>query len=360
MKVKKLNEKSFFTILYVLLGIILLIPLFSKDLTLIEKGVMFFSQYVSFFASILFFKELFKDEDEYKTFFGVLLIAVSPYRFFISFNEKEKLLSLAVSIIPLYAFFVLKAIKNAKLKIVFYILAGIALALIGLLHFPILTVLIFVSITLVFVYKAPLVLLTIALGFGLSIPFTLDTLKYLLFGGFDELNYSCASIMPYGYRFGSYFNTFLNIDSNPGFGIGLLICLLAGVWNTISDSKKVRSKTDYYMFIMGILFMLTALRKFPWEYVQRIASPLLRYVGIWRTPTFFAGLAGLFLSVIGAKAIGGLGHRNEQIANAEDGKGKKNPSSKDNNDNEAIDVYELVKNVVIFVCMGIYILQSCL
>lgn len=358
MKVKKLNEKSFFTILYVLLGIILLIPLFSKDLTLIEKGVMFFSQYVSFFASILFFKELFKDEDEYKTFFGVLLIAVSPYRFFICFSEKEKLTALAVSLIPLYAFFVLKAIKNVKIKIVFCILAGIALALIGMLHFPILTVLIFVSITLVFVYKAPLVLLTIALGFGLSIPFTLDTLKYLLFGGFDELNYSCASIMPYGYRFGSYFNTFMNIDSNPGFGIGLIVCLLAGVWNTISDSKKVRSKTDYYMFIMGILFMLTASKKFPWEYVQRIASPLLRYVGIWRTPTFFAGLAGFFLSVIGAKAIGSLGHRNEHNANAEDGKEKKNPSSNDNNDNAAFDVYELVKNVVIFICMGIYILQS--
>lgn len=358
MKVKKLNEKSFFTILYVLLGIILLIPLFSKDLTLIEKGVMFFSQYVSFFASILFFKELFKDEDEYKTFFGVLLIAVSPYRFFICFSEKEKLTALAVSLIPLYAFLVLKAIKNVKIKIAFCILAGIALALIGMLHFPILTVLIFVSITLVFVYKAPLVLLTIALGFGLSIPFTLDTLKYLLFGGFDELNYSCASIMPYGYQFGSYFNTFMNIDSNPGFGIGLIVCLLAGVWNTISDSKKVRSKTDYYMFIMGILFMLTASKKFPWEYVQRIASPLLRYVGIWRTPTFFAGLAGFFLSVIGAKAIGSLGHRNEHNANAEDGKEKKNPSSNDNNDNAAFDVYELVKNVVIFICMGIYILQS--
>ena len=105
--------------------------------------------------------------------------------------------------------------------------------------------------------------------------------------------------------------------------------------------KREKSKTDYFMLIMGILFMLMASRKFPWEYVQRVATPLLRYVGLWRTPTFFAGLAYFFLTVNAAKAMGSLGEKTKT-------------------EEKAFEINELVKLIVIFICIGIYILQSSL
>ena len=87
--------------------------------------------------------------------------------------------------------------------------------------------------------------------------------------------------------------------------------------------------------------MILASRKFPWEFVQRVADIFLRYVGMFENTTIFAGLAYCFLSVIGAKAIGNFGD-NEKA------------------EEKAFEIYELVKLTVIFICIGTYILQSSL
>ena len=340
MSQKKLNKKSFYTILYCITGFMLLIPLFGRDMSLITRLSCFLSQYVSFFASILFFKELFKEKDESMAYFGVLLLAISPYRFFIAFEQKDKWISLAFSLLPLLAFFVLKSVKNKEKKILFIILGGAVLGVIGFLHFPAFTVLIFVLLTVIIVFKEPLLLITFALGVAISIPFCLNTIRYLLNGGFEELNYSCQSIMTSGYRFGSFFNTFVNIDSNPGFGIGLIITLITGAWNLLSGKKRDRQKYDYYMFAAGVFFMILASRKFPWEFIQRVADIFLRYVGMFGNTTIFAGLAYCFFTVIGAKAIGNLGDNEKE--------------------EKASEIYELVKLTVIFICIGTYILQSSL
>ena len=338
MSEKKLDEKSFYTILYCALFIVSLIsPFFVSDLNTVKKVLMSVIVSVTFFGAKLFFDEFFKGKGAAFSFFASMLFMFSPYRVFVSFEKADIMISIALAIMPFYAWALLKTVKVKEKKIIFALLAGVFIAALSYTHFLIFTVMIAATITVIFVFRAWTVFASLFIGIAVSVPAIIHMGRYLLFGGFEEMNYSLQSIMPGAYRFGSFFNSFLNIEENPGFGIGMLICLSIAVWNVLSRKNIDKKVSAFYFPIMGILCMILASRKFPWEYVQRVGAPFLRYVGLWETPAFFAGLAYCFFTVPAGWAMGDIS------------------LIKDEKEGFGTDFW--IRMFVIFICFALYIYQ---
>ena len=122
-------------------------------------------------------------------------------------------------------------------------------------------------------------------------------------------------IMENGYRFGEFFTFYTWKDGHPGMGLGILLCLLVGIWLKVVDNQSEEHKACKGFLLTGILLTIPALCYFPWDFIQRFGMWALKFVSLLETPGLFFGIAVACLCVPSARYVKRISlHENKLLA----------------------------------------------
>lgn len=259
-------------------------------------------------------------------FFGVLLYMTCPYRLYLSQTVSQNPSRLgelaAMALLPLY----LWAVLNVRLRSrTLSCIAIAALALAGMGYADVVYFLAAAGVTCLsgVLLRQPRLLLPAAAGSVFFLPGLYRLARYLFLNDLSFYHVPPQSIMPEGYRLGELFHSYFFRNGHPGLGIGLLICLAAGLWirfvdpTSHQDSPNHFSRSDRpecfnskdaagicsFFTALSIFLLVLSLRIFPWDLVQRLGAWALRLVSLIETPAVFVGMASLCLCVPAAFAV---------------------------------------------------------
>lgn len=292
--------------------------LLSGNMVLTYRVYMLAVQAATLVGAILLFQRLFAaEETKLPAFFSTLLYMTCPYRIYICYDLANISQATAWMLMPFYAWAVVGLMKEnnglmkedkrhkfGKADLLHFLIAVLALAGIG--YADVVLFLIAVGITALVSLALRMWLLfgLLAAGGACFLPGLYRLMRYLFMGAYAELEMPLKSIMGDGYRFGEYFSSYSFRNGHPGMGMGMLICLLAGAWlgfaeNGDSLPEPVGGKCGKGRFfvIMSILMTLLSLRRFPWDFVQRLGVWALKLVSLMDTPAVFWGVGFLCLCV---------------------------------------------------------------
>ena len=147
-------------------------------------------------------------------------------------------------------------------------------------------------------------LLPLAAGGGLAMPSVIYLVRYLVKGGMQVWNLPMGSIMGGGYSVGLFMTTWTYRPDLPGMGMGLLGGIFLLAWLCFRGYQgKMDNSIKGLLVLAGVLAILS-LKIFPWDYVQKLGIPFLRFVGLLETAGFFGGCADMLLVVPAAWAVG--------------------------------------------------------
>lgn len=285
----------------------------TGKMVLAYRVYMLLVQLAALFSSVLFFRRIFiGEENGVASCFGVILYMTCPYRIFVCYDLADLSLALVWSLMPLYAWAAIGLVKGNKdwknLAAAAFVLAGAGYA--DLIHFLCLA-----GITLlgaVFARRL-LPLLAVAAGGVLFFPGVYRLVQYLFFGRSWGMELPLQKIMQNGYRLGEFFYSYAFRDNRPGMGIGMLICLLAGIWlRFVMREEKTGRQTDFFMGT-GIFLLVVSDHYFPWDVVQRLGSSVLKLVSLIGTPSIFGGLAYGCLCVPAASSVARISRHDNKI-----------------------------------------------
>lgn len=233
---------------------------------------------------------------------GVLLYMTFPYRISLCYDRSNLLEAIVWMLFPLYAWAIAGILMNRR-RILSGILAIITLAGIGYAHTVLYLAIAAASMLLFLLFKKWSALLSVVISAVCFAPGLLYLSRYL-FGGPDAFWYlPLGSIMKNGYLFGQFFTTYAYRDYHPGMGLGMMICLFAGIWLLFVAEQKISSVLYYPSLLATGLFTLLSLSAFPWDFLQRMGTWALKLVALINTPAIFWGLALMILSLPAAIMI---------------------------------------------------------
>lgn len=276
---------------------------------------MILMQIGTLFTAMLMFHRLFEGKNsKYPAFFGVLLYMSCPYRIYLCYDLADMSQVAVWALMPLYIWAVLGIVRYHKMNqknIVNLVMAALSLAGIG--YANLLQMLVVVGFTLLVALCARKfwILLSLAAGSALTLP-CLFRLEYYLFrGAYEHLGIPVQSIMGSGYDVGEFFSVFVYREGHPGFGLGMMLCLLTGLWlmfvkgQRLLGDRPVSSprKCCVCFIVLAAVWLFMSLQYFPWEYVQRLGQWALKLVSLLETPGIFFGMAQIALCVPGAWAM---------------------------------------------------------
>ena len=272
----------------------------SGDIVLTYRIWMLFVQV----ATAIFAKRLFTPlfEDRMQALFGFLLYMTSPYRIYISYDLADISQTIVYMLLPLYGLGLLGLLKDRKTIVVFF-LGALALAGIGYAEPVFFVIVLGISLMVAVVSRRLYIFVIMGGGTVLFLPGMYRLIKYLFLNGYPELNIQPEMIMERGYRFGELFTVYTWKEGHPGMGMGLLVCLLAGLWIRFVVGNKEKSFEGRWLLIIGIGLGALSLRCFPWNIVQRLGIWALKFVSLLETPAIFWGLACAVFSIAGADYI---------------------------------------------------------
>lgn len=92
----------------------------------------------------------------------------------------------------------------------------------------------------------------------------------------------------------------------PGLGMALAGAFLLMLWLYWSGYGPKMHKTIKGLLTVTGLLTLVSLKYFPWDYVQRLGMPFLRFVGLLETPGVFWMLANILFTIPATWTIGEL------------------------------------------------------
>lgn len=258
-------------------------------------------------TGLLFFREHFhKEASRIPAVCGGLLYYTCPYRLYVSFTLADVSQAAAWMLLPVYGIFVGRIIcskKDRKKLFLNSIAGGMILAAMGYVY-PVfcLTVL---GLTLLagLMWKRFAVWMPALTGSILGCMPLLEIVRYLFTGSGKYADLSLNVIMEKGYRLGEFFTAYVYKDGHPGLGIGILFCLILGLWLHLVKGAGRWDKASRVMAVLAGLLAVLSLRYFPWDLVQRLGGWAMRLVALIGTPAFFGGLASACLCVPGAEAV---------------------------------------------------------
>ncbi|MCH5343528.1 MAG: hypothetical protein J1E64_05760 [Acetatifactor sp.] len=294
---------------------------FSGNLVLAYRIYILALQVVTALCSFLFFRRVLTckepgKENEMAICLGVILYMTCPYRIFVCYDWANLSEATAWMLLPLYGWAVVGLLQKKK-SWVDILVAASALAGIGYAEVIYFLSLVGITLLIVLFSRKLFPLLPLTVGVVLAFPGLYRLFSYLFFGDFSEGEIMIHTIMQEGYRFGQFFSSYAFRDGHPGFGLGIMICLLAGLWlRFVIGGEKVGT---YERFFIGlaILLLMFSLRYFPWDFVQRLGVWTLKLVSVMGTPAVFAGLGYAALCVPAAGAAGRIGrYENRLVAGA--------------------------------------------
>lgn len=260
--------------------------------------------------------------------FGVLLYMFCPFRIYSNHTAEDYALALVWALIPLYIWCMTALVRTRqkRTRTALYLLPA-ALSLTGIGYADVLQLLIVCGITLcAFLYtraRRPLLLIPPVLSCILCLPRLLLLKSYLSGSGFESLKLSLESIAPKGYSVGGLFSSYEFRNHAPGLGLALFLCLLAGLWLLFVKNRFIKETgafigegNTFLLFwgVMGVLLTLPALRSFPWDYIRRIGTWMVRLVAMLETPTIFFGYAQICFCILGAGILEAFHRQENRIA----------------------------------------------
>lgn len=289
----------------------------SGNMVLTYRIFMLTLQTSTLFFAKLFFERLFADsETKLPSFYGILLYMTSPYRIFVCYDLADLSAAVVWMIMPLYAWAMLGLLRGDK-KWKDVVIASLSLAGVGyaeIIHFLILAG---IGVFSAVYFKKIVPLITAAAGTVLLLPALYRIVQYLFLDAYTELGMPLQTIMHKGYRFGQFFSAYVFRDNHPGMGLGLLMCLISGLWIWFVVGEKRAQRQEWVFVFLSVLLALCSWHSFPWDFVQRLGVWALKIVPLINTPAIFAGLAGSCLCVPAAAAVGRIsGMGNKLIARA--------------------------------------------
>lgn len=147
-------------------------------------------------------------------------------------------------------------------------------------------------------------LLPMAAGGGLAMPSVIYLARYLIKGGMQVWNLPVGSIMENGYMIRNFLTTWAYCPELPGMGMGLMGGIFLLAWLSFRGHLgKMDRPVKGALLAVGALSVVS-LRIFPWNYVQRLGTPFLRFVGLLETSGIFWGCASMLLVIPAAWTVG--------------------------------------------------------
>jgi len=289
----------------------------TGNLTLAYRIYMLAIQSATLAASTLMFSRIFsRRETDTPVFFGVLLYMTCPYRIYVCYDLADLSQAAAWMLLPVYMWAVLGILSKEGNKPRNLVTAALTLAGIG--YADVIFFLTAAGITMLagLAKRTFRIFIAVAGGGILFLPGLYRLARYLFLDDFQEMNLPLKSIMADGYHLGSYFSSYAFRSGQPGMGLGMLACLLAGAWLVFVRNDKPSGKCKAAT-AAAAFFVLLSFSLFPWDYLQRMGGWALKLVSLINTPAVFWGMANLFLCVPAASAMNRIRqHENKLLASA--------------------------------------------
>lgn len=316
-------------LLYILAGAVTLLPLCrifvpgngTLQTELLCRAVL---QIGTLLTSGLLFNRVFpRAENEWSACIGTLLYMTCPYRIQDCYGASDPGRTLAWMLLPLYLWAILGILSGVRQqvslgslpagmrKFQYFALASLVLAGLGYAD-PVffITAMVLTLPAAICARNIQCLLLPLT-GCALFSPGLYRLALYLFTDRYDELQIPLGPIMQDGYRLGEYLHAYMSRRDNPGMGIGMLICLLTGIWlkfvadkEESPDQETLRThKPAVFFTVTGIFLTLLSSCYFPWDVFQRLGRWALKLISLIETPTVFWGMAYLCLCIPAARAV---------------------------------------------------------
>lgn len=284
------------------------------SMVLSYRVLMLAIQIGTLLAAMLFFQSFFAGrESRFSVFCGVLLYMTCPYRIYVCYDSADLSQAVAWALLPLYVW-ALVGITSRDTKPRDIVMAALALAGIGYADVRFFVILGAITLLIGLVKRKLWMFVSLAVGGVFFFPGTYRLIQYLFMGRFMELNLPIQSIMDNGYRMGEFFSSYAYKGGHPGMGLGILVCLLTGIWLYFVKGETDSGSRLYTS--LSVSFLLLSFYRFPWDFLQRLGIWSLKLISLMETPALFAGLAFGSLCVVGASAAGRFFRREEGILTA--------------------------------------------
>lgn len=278
----------------------------SGSMVLAWRVYMLMLQAGTLFASMLLFRRIFPGEDgKQPAFFGILLYMTCPYRIYVCYDLANLSQATAWMLLPLYIWAVV-GVAEEKEWMKNLIFAALSLAGIGYADTVFFVTAAGTTLLVSLALRKVQILISIAAGGVLFGPGLYRLVQYMFSDRFAGLDMPLRSIMQNGYRLGHYFSSYSFRDGHPGMGLGMLICLLTGVWLRFVLGKKEGQRSDRLFSWLALFFVILSFYYFPWDFVQRLGTWSLKLVSLADTPALFWGIAFLFLCIPAARFMEGI------------------------------------------------------
>ncbi len=246
-------------------------------------------------------------ENKVTVLYGVLFYMSCPYRIYICFDKADLGQSLVWTLMPLLVGGLVRLRLGRGRKVVWGCISTLAYA--GIWYADarwgvIIGACVGVYLMLWERWFASLFLL--AVGAVLSMPVIIYLARYLIKGGMQVWGLPLGSIMGKGYTIGFFMTNWTYRPDMPGMGMALAGALLLMIWLCWSGYSGGMHRTIKGLLTAAGLLTLVSLKYFPWDFVQRLGAPFLRFVGLLETPGVFWMLANILFTIPAAWTIGEL------------------------------------------------------
>lgn len=148
-----------------------------------------------------------------------------------------------------------------------------------------------------------LCLVPVFVGALFAMPAVIYLMRYVIKGGMQIWNLPLGSIMGKGYTPGFFLTTWVYRPDVPGMGIGYMAILLLLVWLYWNGYAAQMHKSAMGLLIAAGILTVFSLKYVPWDYVQRLGTPFMRYIGLLESAGVFWGFANMFFAVPAAWAV---------------------------------------------------------
>ncbi len=287
----------------------------TGSLTAAYRVFLSLLQLLTLLSALLFFQSAAgsggeKAGDDPAVCLGVALYMTCPYRILVCYDWEDLSQAVVWMLLPLYGWAVIKLLNLKENRYGVWIsLAAAALAGIGYADAVSFLSLAGITFLAALWWKRVRPLLAVGVGALLFAPGLWYLLEYLFSDGFAYGAQAVSSIMGRGCRIGQLFTSYAFRDGHPGMGLGMMLCLVTGLWLRLVCGIKGEGEGRGERFLAGLSLLLFGMswRYFPWDVVQRMGNWSLKLVSLVGTPVFFAGLGYAVLCVPAARAAARIG-----------------------------------------------------
>ncbi len=246
--------------------------------------------------------------------FGTLFYMSCPYRIYICYDKADLGQSIVWALMPLLVSGLARLRPGRGRKALYGCVAAVAYA--GIWYADARWGVVIggcAVLYLIFWERKYVGLLFLAAGAVLSVPVIVYLTRYVIKGGMQVWDLPLGSIMGKGYTLSHFMTNWTYCPDMPGLGIALAAAFFLLIWLYWSGYGGKMQKAIKGLLISAGALSVMSMKFFPWDYVQRVGIPFLRFVGLLETPGVFWMLANMVFTIPAAWTIGELRKKEESL-----------------------------------------------